>query len=70
MADADEVIDDALNRFDNVFGMVEERTEAMDKQVAKYKMNKYNGVNEKKYKKAEKKLAKIEASEAKATAKN
>ncbi len=70
MADTDEVIDDALNRFDNVFGMVEERTEAMDKQVAKYKMNKYNGVNEKKYKKAEKKLAKIEASEAKATAKN
>ncbi|MDE7209573.1 MAG: hypothetical protein K2O31_06785, partial [Clostridia bacterium] len=66
MADTDEVIEDALNRFDTVFGMVEERTEAMDKQVAKYKMNKYKGVNDKKYKKAEKKLAKAEAAEAKA----
>ena len=43
MADTDEVIDDALNRFDDVFAMVKERTEPMDKQVAKYKMNKYKG---------------------------
>lgn len=66
MADTDEVIDDALERFDNVFAMVEERTEPMDKQVAKYKMNKYKGVNDKKYAKAEKMLAKAEAAEAKA----
>ena len=46
--------------------MVEERTEPMDKQVAKYKMNKYKGVNDKKYAKAEKMLAKAEAAEAKA----
>ena len=66
MADTDEVIDDALNRFDDVFAMVKERTEPMDKQVAKYKMNKYKGVNDKKYAKAEKMLAKAEAAEKKA----
>ncbi len=66
MADTDEIIDDALNRFEDVFKLVAPRTTSMDVQVAEYKMNKYKGVNEKKYAKAEAMLAKAKAEEAKA----
>lgn len=40
MADTDEVIDDALGRFDQVFALVKERTEPMEKQVARYREEK------------------------------
>lgn len=40
MADTDEVIDDALGKFDQVFALVKERTEPMEKQVARYRAEK------------------------------
>ena len=40
MADTDEVIDDALGKFDQVFALVKERTEPMEKQVERYRAEK------------------------------
>ncbi len=66
MADTDEIIDEALNRFEDVFKLVQKRDRSMDVQVAEYKINKAKSTNnDKKLKKAEKMLAKAEAEEAK-----
>lgn len=71
MADTDEIIDEALNRFENVFKLVSERTSSMDVQVAEYKINKYKSAgNEKKLAKAEKMLKSAKKAEAKAAAAN
>ena len=62
----DEIIDEALNRFEDVFKLVQKRDRSMDVQVAEYKINKAKSTNnDKKLKKAEKMLAKAEAEEAK-----
>ena len=36
MADTDEVIDEALNRFEDVFKLVKERSTSMEQQIAEY----------------------------------
>ena len=40
MADTDEIIDEALNRFDDVFSLVKKRTKVDTLQVAEYKERK------------------------------
>lgn len=66
MADTDEIIDNALNRFEDVFKLVAERKSSMDVQVAEYKINKYKAAgNEKKLAKAEKMLKAAKKAEAK-----
>ena len=40
MADTDEIIDEALNRFEDVFKLVKERTVPMEQQVAEYRAKK------------------------------
>lgn len=70
MADTDEIIDEALNRFEDVFKLVRERKSSMDVQVAEYKINKYKAAgNEKKLAKAEKMLKDAKKAEEKANKK-
>ena len=40
MADTDEIIDEALNRFEDVFKLVKERKTPMEQQVAEYRARK------------------------------
>ena len=40
MADTDEIIDEALNRFEDVFKMVKVRTQPIEEQVAEYRAEK------------------------------
>ena len=40
MADTDEIIDEALNRFEDVFKLVKVRTQPMEEQVAEYRAEK------------------------------
>ena len=73
MADTDEIIDEALNRFDEVFKLVKKRTKVDSLQVAEYKSRKALQYPEgkkrnKKIKKAEKLMAKAQKEQAAADA--
>ncbi len=73
MADTDEIIDEALNRFDEVFKLVKKRTKVDSLQVAEYKSRKAlqypeGKKRDKKIKKAEKLMAKAQKEQAAADA--
>lgn len=73
MADTDEIIDEALNRFDEVFKLVKKRTKVDSLQVAEYKSRKAlqypeGKKRDKKIKKAEKLMAKARKEQAAADA--
>ena len=72
-ADTDEIIDEALNRFDEVFKLVKKRTKVDSLQVAEYKSRKAlqypeGKKRDKKIKKAEKLMAKARKEQAAADA--
>lgn len=73
MADTDEIIDEALNRFDEVFKLVKKRTKVDSLQVAEYKSRKAlqypeGKKRDKKIKKAEKLMVKARKEQAAADA--
>lgn len=75
MADTDEIIDEALNRFDDVFSLVKKRTKVDTLQLAEYKLKKAQQYpagpkRDKKIKKAEKLMEKGKKEQALADSKN